>query len=97
MVEIFLYVALFAILIGAGIGWLLRGRPLIAIIACVAVPSLGQVLTAPPIEHFTMHYLIGYTLHVIPPFIAFYLWPCVAAGALASVLATKKSDKHESL
>src|SRR5215831_11987191 len=85
--EIFLFIVAFATLVGAGVGWLLRGKLLFSILLCAAIAFLGQALViyraGPPIEHFTVHYLVGYTLYLVGPFLLFYFFPCVTAGALA--------------
>ena len=98
-VEIFLFIAFFAILVGAGVGWLSRGHLLFTILVCSGLAFLGQALViccaGPPIEHFTMHYLAGYTLYLIGPFLLFYLFPCAGAGALVCLLAGRKSARHE--
>jgi hypothetical protein len=91
--EILLFIAVFAILVGAGIGWLFRGRALLTIVLCTITASLGGALlilcTGPPIEHFTIHYLIGYTIYMVGPFLLFCLLPCTAAGVTISLLTRR--------
>jgi hypothetical protein len=94
--EIFLFIAVFAIVVGAGIGWLFRGRVLLIIVLCAITACLGQasviICAGPPIEHFTIHYLIGYTTYMVGPFLLFYLLPCTAAG-ITITLVTRRLCK----
>lgn len=95
--DIFLFVAVFAALVGAGIGWLFRGRVVLTAALCIAAALLAQFLIilygGPQIEHLTVHYLIGYAIYMVGPFLLFYLFPCVAAGVTTSLLARRVCEK----
>ena len=95
--EVFLFIALFAVLVGVGIGWLCRGRAALTVAVCMAAALVAQAViifcAGPEIEHFTLHYLTGYAIYMVGPFLLFYLFPCVAAGTTTSFL-TRRLCRH---
>jgi len=93
IMEIFVLIAVFAGLVGGGIGWLCRGRLVLTFRICIAVALVAQtvviICAGPEIEHFTLNYLIGYAIFMGPFFLLCYLLPCVTAGLITNVVARR--------
>ncbi len=89
--HLLIIVALLSAIVGAGVGWLCRGRVLLAASVCSSIAVIAQVicivLFGPKIEALTFDYLVGYSIYLIGPFLIVFFFPCVLAGVCIALFA----------